>query len=97
MVIRDGMEVLLGIKGTPKEKSKVAIGSLDNICDLVYGLTPIERVLVSEPVFDNVREYDACTEGFSNARKKGRVHDRRAARIWGRRRWLELRRCRANT
>lgn len=85
MVVRDGMEVLLGIKGTPEEKSKVAIGSLDDVCDLVYGLTAIERVLVSEPVFDDVGEYDACTEGFGNARKKSRIDDRRAVRIRGRR------------
>jgi hypothetical protein len=98
MVIGDGMEVLLGIKCTPKEKSQVAISSLDDVCDLVYGLTAIEGVLVSETVFDDVSEYDARTEGFGNARKKSWVDDRGAAGIRGRRRWLpELRRYRSNT
>ena len=42
----------------------------------VYGLTTIKGVLVSEPVFDDVREYDTCTEGVGDARKKGGVRNR---------------------
>ena len=68
MIISDGTEILLRIERTTQEKSKVAIRGLDNICILVHGLTPIEGRLVGEAVFHDVREYDACTEGFSDAR-----------------------------
>ena len=35
------------------------IGGLDDVYDLVNGLKPIKGILVSESVFDNVRECDA--------------------------------------
>ena len=37
-MMRDGVEVLLFVEGT---RNQVAIGSLDDVCDLVDGLTPI--------------------------------------------------------
>ena len=98
MIISDGMEILLRIERATQEKSKVAIRGLDDICNLVYGLTPIEGALVSEAVFDGVREYDACTEVFSDVRWMGGVNDRRAVKRRRQRRWLPmLRRCRTNT
>ena len=75
MIVRDGMKILLRFERATQEKSEVAIRGLDNICYLVHDLTPIQGALVGEPVFDDVREYDACTEGFGNARKKGGVHN----------------------
>jgi hypothetical protein len=59
------------------------IGSLDEVCNVVYRLTPIKGILVSEPVLDNAREYDANMEGPGDARKEGRVHNRSVVRIRG--------------
>ena len=90
MIIRDCMKMLLRIERPPQEKSKITIRGHDDICNLVYGLTPIKGILIGEPVFDDVGEYDACSEGFGDARKKGGVDNGRAERIRGRRRWLPL-------
>ena len=78
----------------PRRRARLRSGVLmicfDDIRNLVYGLTPIEGVLVSEPVVNDVREYDTCAEGVGHPRKQGWVHDRRSMRIRGRRRWLPL-------
>ena len=58
MIVRNGVEVLLCVEGTPQEKSQVAIGDLDDICDLVDDLTPIKCTLVRESVFNDVGECD---------------------------------------
>ena len=46
-------------------------GSLNNVCDIIGGLTPIKGVLVSKAVFNIVRECDVWMEGFGDARKEG--------------------------
>jgi hypothetical protein len=79
-IMCDEVGVLLCTEGTLQEKSKVAIGSLDDVCDLVHRLTTIDGMLVSEPVFDDVRVYDACTVGFRNVKEKGRIGKRRRNR-----------------
>ena len=56
MIVRDGVEVLLRVESTSWVKSQVAIGSLDDVCDFVNGLTTIKGVLVCDAVFNNVGE-----------------------------------------
>lgn len=59
MTTHDGVEVLLCVERTSKEKSQVAF-SLDDVCDLVDGLMPIKGVLESEQaVFHDIRECGA--------------------------------------
>jgi hypothetical protein len=81
VIIGDGVGILLRVERTPQDQSQAAIRGLDNVCDLVYRVTTIEGVLMGEPVFDDVRECDACIEGFGDARKKCGVHKGRTVRI----------------
>ena len=59
MIVGDDMEILLCVEGTSQEKRQVAIGSLDDMCDLIDGLTPIEGLFICEPIFNDVGECDA--------------------------------------
>jgi len=75
MVIGDSMEVLLGIKRAAEEKCKVTVRSLNDVGDLVDCLTPIECILVCEPILNDVGEHDASAQRLCHARKKGGIHD----------------------
>ena len=54
MVVSDIVEEFLRVKRTTKEQRERAIGSLDDVRDLVNSFSPIERVLVCESVLHAV-------------------------------------------
>ena len=54
MVVSDIVEEFLRVKRTAKEQRERAIGSLDDVRDLVNSFSPIERVLVCESVLHAV-------------------------------------------
>jgi hypothetical protein len=66
MVIRDIMEELLRIKGTAKKECQTTIGSLDNVGNLINGLTTIKRVIVRKTILDTFSSGHASLECFRN-------------------------------
>jgi hypothetical protein len=77
------MEISLGIKCTAKEERKVTVLSLDNVGNPADRLTPMESVLVYEPIFYNVSGDDVGTKRLCHTRKKGRIHGGWVAGKWG--------------
>lgn len=75
MVVCHGVEELLCIQCTSKKKSKISVGGLDDVGNLVYSLPPVEGILVSETVFDPIRQLQSVFEGLGNSRQKSGVYD----------------------
>jgi len=81
MVVSDSVKKLLRVERAAQEERKVTVCGFDDIGNLVDCLTPIEGVLIREPVLDGVSEHDAGTQGLGHTRKKGGIHNRRTTGI----------------
>jgi hypothetical protein len=75
VVIGDIMKELLCVQRTAQKQSEIAIGSFDDIRDLVDGFPSVEGVLVSEPVFDSVGERYTIAESVCDPGEQCRVYD----------------------
>jgi hypothetical protein len=89
MIIGDRVEKLLGVERAAQEEREIAVCGFDDVGNLVDCLTPIESVLICEPILEDVSEHDAGTQRLGHTRKKGRIHDRRTM-IWGWRRRVPI-------
>jgi len=75
MVVSDSVEKLLRVERAAQEERKVTVCGFDDIGNLVDCLTPIECILVCEPILNDVGEHDASAQRLCHARKKGGIHD----------------------
>jgi len=58
------MKEFLGIQGSAQEEGEVSVGGLDDVGDLVDGLSAVKGVLVGQAILDAISEGDSVPEGF---------------------------------
>jgi len=64
VIIGDIMKEFLGIQGSAQEEGEVSVGGLDDVGDLVDGLSAVKGVLVGQAILDAISEGDSVPEGF---------------------------------
>jgi hypothetical protein len=68
VIIRNIVEELLRIQRPSQEQSKISVSGLDDVRDLIHGLSAVKSIFVGQPVFDAVRERYSVAKSLCDTR-----------------------------